>query len=100
MSEHSGTVLSTDQRAGNQSWVWLEKDHERDEQRWRLAPTEDKVAFVIETAKSSYAIDATKHPRLPASEEARSISDPTEPQMWETHSAAWQQWLVVRLPLR
>lgn len=98
-SEHSGLVLSTDFEAGNLSWVWLEKDRGRPDQLWRLEPTRDKTAFVIETSRSAHALDATTGPRVPASDPSRSVDEPTSPILFDTNAAAWQQWVIARLPL-
>jgi hypothetical protein len=99
VSEGSGLLLTTDRVAGDGSWVWLERDRDRNDQMWRLRPTEDRAAFVVETAISEHALDAGQNPRLPASGGDHSISDPTSPHMWGTHWAPWQQWMIVRLPL-
>ena len=98
-SEHSGLVLSTDAQAGNRSWVWLEKDRSRPDQLWRLEPTSDKTAFVIETPRSAHALDATPDPRIPAGDASRSVDEPTSPVLYETNAGAWQQWVIARLPL-
>ena len=99
-SEHGGRVLTTDSQAHDRSPVWLEHDRDRPEQRWRLVPTEDSLGFIIETLRSEYSLDTTGVPVIPAAHEGRSVEAPTSPIMWSTHAAAWQQWMVLRLPLR
>lgn len=99
VSEHGAMVLTTDATAGDGSWVWLEKDRDRDDQKWRASPTRDRSAFVIETRRSQHALDATTDPKLPAGHEDHSVHEPTSPFVWGTHSEAWQQWVIVRLPL-
>lgn len=98
-SEHARRVLTTDERAGDGSWVWLERDCDRAEQTWRLIPTEDSLAFIIEAVRSEHSLDATTKPRVPAAEEGGSVADPTPVFLWSTHRAAWQQWMIVRLPM-
>jgi hypothetical protein len=70
-SERNGMVLATDQEAGDGSWVWLEKDRDRDDQLWRLMPAEDHTAFAIETRRSEHSLDATVSPNLSASAQER-----------------------------
>jgi hypothetical protein len=99
ISEHGGLALTTDGTPSDGSWTWLENDRNLDSQRWRLSPTPDKVAFIIETQWSAYALDARTDTQLPAAGEYGSIGDPTPPILWSTHLESWQQWLVVRVPL-
>lgn len=99
VSEHGGLVLTTDARADNGSWVWLSEDQGRDQQKWRLRPTEDRTAFLIETASSSHALDALTDSRLPAASPEGWVADPTAPILWSSHWASWQQWMLLRLPL-
>ncbi len=99
LSEHGDLALSTDHAAGDGSWVWLEKYRDREDQLWRLEATEDHTAFVVETKRSAHSLDATLDPRIPAAAEDGWIGDPSSPILWETHSQAWQQWVIVRLPL-
>lgn len=99
VSEHGGKVLTTDASAGDGSWAWLESDRGRDNQQWRLTPTDDRVAFLVETKHSAHALDATTDARVPAVEPDGSIADPTPPILWSSHWEPWQQWLVVRVPL-
>ena len=98
-SVRSGLVLSTDRSCGDGSWVWQERDRDRVDQRWRLLPMKDRTAFVIETADSAHALDATTDPDVPASREDRSTNVPSSPILWSTHGAPWQQWIILRLPL-
>lgn len=98
-SEHAKRVLTTDRQAGDGSWVWLERDCDRREQIWRLVPTEDCLAFIVETSNSEHSLDATRRARVPAAEEDGSVSDPTEVNLCNTHKAPWQQWMILRLPL-
>lgn len=92
-------VLSTDAPAGDRSWVWLEKNRDRDDQKWRVEPTADRSAFIVEAKTSEHALDATDHPKVPASCEHHSVGNPTMPIMYSTNREAWQQWVIVRLPL-
>jgi hypothetical protein len=94
VSEHGGKVLTTDAAAGDWSWVWLETDRGRDNQRWRLAPTDDRVAFVVETKQSAHALDARTDTKVPAVEPHGSVADPTPPILWSTH---WEALLRSRL---
>jgi hypothetical protein len=64
--EVNGMVLRTDSSAGDGSWVWLEKDRDRDDQRWRLLPTEDRSAFAVETMRSEHSLDATPNAEVAA----------------------------------
>jgi Ricin-type beta-trefoil lectin domain-like len=98
VSEMNGMVLTTDAAAHDRSWVWLESDRDRDDQRWRLLPSEDRAAFVVESMRSEHCLDGTRDPKLPAATEDRSVSEPTSPLMWTTNWPAWQQWMIVRLP--
>lgn len=99
VSEHGGKVLTTDASAGDGSWTWLETDRGRDNQLWRLAPTDDRIAFVVETKQSAHALDARLDTKAPAVEPGGSVADPTPPILWSTHWESWQQWLIVRVPL-
>lgn len=99
LSEHRDLALATDDPAGNGSWVWLEKRRDRDNQLWRLEATEDRTAFVVEAKRSAHSLDATLDARIPAASEDSWIGDPSSPILWGTHSQAWQQWVIVRLPL-
>lgn len=99
-SAHSGLVLTTDEMAGNRSWVWLDKKRDLPNQAWRLEPTEDRAAFVVETARSSHSLDATTDLQVPACGPTRSVAAPTHPILWQTHFEAQQQWVIARLPLR
>jgi hypothetical protein len=97
-SEQGGKVLTTDAPAGDGSWVWLETDRGRDNQQWRLTPTDDRLAFLIESKPSTHALDATTAANLPAAAEGGDISDPTSPILWRSHWLGWQQWMILRLP--
>ncbi|WFE62908.1 RICIN domain-containing protein [Micromonospora sp. WMMD714] len=99
VSEHGGKALTTDGHAGDRSWVWLETDRNLDSQRWRMTPTDDRVAFLIEANRSAYALDARTDTKVPAVAKDGSIANPTPPILWSTHWEAWQQWLIVRVPL-
>lgn len=98
-SEDNGLVLTTDAHAGDGSWVWLDQDQDREQQKWRLRPTEDRAAFLIECKNSEHALDASTDARLPAASPDGSVADPTAPILWASHWAPWQQWILLRLPL-
>ncbi|GGM27026.1 RICIN domain-containing protein [Dactylosporangium sucinum] len=98
-SEHGGLVLTTDDPAGDRSWVWLATDEGHDHQRWRLAPTDDRVACIIEAKRSAHALDARTDTKVPAVEPDGSVADPTPPILYSTHWRPWQQWLILRVPL-
>ena len=97
-SQYSGLVLSTDSSAGNESWVWLARDRSRRDQLWRIQPTADRTAFIIEAASSPHSLDATLHPAVPASVEQRSVDTPSSPILFDTHREPQQQWVIARLP--
>lgn len=97
-SQHSGYVLTTDDPPGNHSWVWLSPDRGHRTQRWRVQPTSDKTAFVIEAASSSFALDSTLHPEVPASVDERWVETPSAPIMYSSHGEPQQQWVIARLP--
>jgi hypothetical protein len=89
LSESSGFRLTA--MAKRQDWggVWLDSKLANDwSTRWRLKSTDDGVAFLIQNAASGYALDAGQKPE-----------DPPRPHMWRPNWSAWQQWIVVRLPL-
>lgn len=90
VSESSGLLLTTMARGFEWGEVWLDrKSHPDWSRRWRLAPTDDRSAFLVQNADSGYALDAGE-----AAENGR------DPHLWpEGHWAAWQQWMIVRLPL-
>jgi hypothetical protein len=96
---HGGRVLTTDGVAGDDSWVWLERDRDRDSQLWRMLPTDDRVAFQIEVKSSAHSIDSRTDAKVPSIEPDGSVDDPTSPILWSSHGAPWQQWLVLRVPL-
>ena len=87
---------TTDERAGDGSWVWLERDCDRAEQTWRLIPTEDSLASIIEAVRSEHSLYATTNPKVPAAEEGGSVTDPTPVFLRSTHRASWQQWMIAR----
>lgn len=99
VSEHAGRVLTTDERVGDKSWVWLERDCARPEQSWRLIPTEDSLAFVIEASHAEVSLDATVDPKIPAAEEGGTVAEPTPAVMYSTHGGPCQQWMILRLPM-
>lgn len=91
-SESAGLQLTTMRAGGDWTGVWLDDKVASDwSALWQLRPTEDRVAFVIQNAHSSHALDAGR--KL---DEHRS----GEPHIWSTNWEPWQQWLIVRLPLR
>jgi hypothetical protein len=92
VSEASGLLLTTMRAGGDWAEVWLDDKCASDwSSSWLLRPTEDRVAFVIENASSTHALDSGW--KL---EDHRS----GDPHVWSTNWEPWQQWLVVRLPLR
>lgn len=91
ISEPSGLRLTTMRMAADWSEVWLHDKPRPDWSiEWRLIPTDDRAAFVIENGTSVHALDpgyvATDHHGV-------------DPYVWSTHGAPWQQWMIVRLPL-
>jgi hypothetical protein len=99
ISEHGGLALTTDEPAGDRSWIWLSKDTGQDSQLWRLQPTEDRGAFAIYSHRSACAVDATARPNLPAAGENHDIGNPTAPLMRTGEWKISQQWVIARLPL-
>lgn len=87
-SEANSMALSTDKRAGDGSWVWLDPLSADSAQTWRLKTTDDGAAFLIETGTSHYALDT-----------GRDAESWTTPILWSSHQAPWQQWMICRLPL-
>ncbi|MFT7840697.1 RICIN domain-containing protein [Saccharothrix sp. BKS2] len=81
-------ALSAPRRPEDWSPVHLRRPNSSNEQRWRLHPTDDGSAFLIESAVSPHALDATQQPERLAS-----------PHLWSTHWKAWQQWIICRLPM-
>lgn len=91
MNEHSQTFLTTDEPPGNGSWVWLDKHRQSKLQEWRLKPTEERAALVVETKGASFGLDSGR------AGEAE-VGDP--PILWDTQpEVAWQQWIICRLPI-
>lgn len=89
VSESSGLRLTTMARGSEWGEVWLHNKLNHDwSRRWRLKPTDDRVAFLIENAASGFALDA--------GEQAENGRDP---HLWHAHWPPWQQWIIVRLPL-
>jgi hypothetical protein len=70
--------------------IWLDRKERPDwSSRWRLRATKDGAAFLIENARSGFALDA-----------GEKATNGRDPHVWgESHWAPWQQWIVVRLPL-
>ena len=67
--------------------VTLRNEDAHGAQEWRLRPTEDGAAFLIEHGTTDHALDA--------GQEAENLR---QPHLWSTHWATWQQWIVCRLP--
>jgi hypothetical protein len=86
--EKGGLALGTKGSPGDWSEVSLQTPTGVVGQQWRLHPTDDGAAFLVESAISAHALDATDSPE-----------DGTHPHLWSSHWAAWQQWVVARLPL-
>lgn len=101
ISEMGHYALTTDHesKCGNHSWVWLERDRQRNAQQWRLQKLSDRTAFGIEAKSVNFSLDGTDCAQLPAAGEDLSIDSPTPPIMWETHGDLQQQWIIARLPL-
>lgn len=92
ISEFRPLALTTDHQPGNKSWVWMDPVNKHDtRQLWRLTPTDDRAAYLIETKASAHALDAKEQPL--------NIEDPTKVHIWGTHKRACQQWMICRLPL-
>jgi hypothetical protein len=90
VSEHRSLALTAVGTPGDWSPVRLEEPTAGDRhQRWRLRPTDDGAAFLIESVMSPHALDATDAPE-----------NLTVPQLWSSHWAEWQQWVIARLPIR
>lgn len=89
ISEHGGLALTTDVPTENKAWMWLEALRGRDSQLWRITPTEDSVAYAIETKRSDHALDT-----------GIGAINGTSPIMWATHWEAQQQWIICRLSLK
>lgn len=91
ISESSGLKLTTMRTATNWGHVWLDAKVRPDwSNQWRLKPTDDRVAFVIENATSAHALD----PGHVAADHQGA-----DPHVWSTHWEPYQQWMIVRLPL-
>ena len=87
-SHSAGLSLSA---AGRGDWspVRLERPRHGDSnQLWRLQPTADGSAYLIENVKTGKALDAAHEPQ-----------NGFEPHLWEPHWESWQQWVIARLPL-
>jgi hypothetical protein len=81
-------ALTTDLNAGNGSWVWLDSINPGRAQIWKLNTSDDGAAFLLETSDSHHALDTGGQ------------ADPyRSPILWASHWAAWQQWIICRLPL-
>ena len=83
VSEPSRLRLTTMRAAGNWTEVWLHNKPQPDwSTEWRLKPTDDRVAFVIENGTSAHALDpghdATEH-------------HSGDPHLWATHWEPWQR---------
>jgi hypothetical protein len=73
----------------NWSPVTLQRRRKNDDsQRWRLRPTDDGGAFLIENIANQKALDASDKPQ-----------NLVEPHVWDPHWESWQQWVIARLPL-
>jgi len=81
-------VLTTDLTAGDRSWVWLDPINAGKAQKWRLKTSDDGAAFLLETKESHHALDTGGQADLHR-----------QPILWASHWAAWQQWMICRLPL-
>lgn len=91
VSESSKLLLTTMRAGGNWTEVWLHDNPASDwSTNWKLRPSEDKVAFVIENATSTHALDPGWK---------REEHHSGDPHVWSTTWEPWQQWMVVRLPL-
>lgn len=90
VSESSGLRLTTMARQHGWGEVWLDDKAKAGwSTRWRLRAADDGAAFVIQNADSGAALDA-----------GQNAQNGKDPGVWhETHWAAWQQWVIMRLPL-
>jgi hypothetical protein len=89
VSESNGLWFTTMATGYDWGEVWLHNKLSHDwSKRWRLKVSDDRVAFVIENAASGFALDA-----------GAEAENGRDPHLWPTHWAAWQQWIIVRLPL-
>ena len=91
VNERDGLALTTDpaEKAGNGSWVTQEEFMGHDSQLWRLTPTDDRFAFVIESKQSAHALDSGK---------GGSVERKQSPIVWDTHGGPCQQWMIAPLP--
>jgi hypothetical protein len=87
-AEHGGLALAAPRAPDDWSPLTLERTASEPHQRWRLRQTDDGSAFLIESAVSAHAIDATQEP-----------TNLSSPHLWSSHWAAWQQWVICRLPI-
>jgi hypothetical protein len=87
-AEVGGLALSAPRRPEDRSPVRLTRKTPGDECRWRLLATDDGSAYLVESAVSEHALDATEKPELLSS-----------PHLWSSHWAPWQQWIICRLPM-
>jgi hypothetical protein len=91
ISEPSALRLTTMRTAADWGEVWLhDKPRPGWSTEWRLTPSDDRVAFVIENAASTHALDPGH-----VAEDHHGV----DPYVWSTHYEPWQQWMIVRLPL-
>jgi hypothetical protein len=88
VAELGGLALAAPHLPEDWSPLRLQRATPGDEQLWRLRPTDDGAAFLVESAISDHAIDATEQPQ--------SLSSP---HLWSSHWAPWQQWVICRLPI-
>lgn len=88
LSELENLALAAEGTPGEWTPIHLERPSDSRHQLWKLRPTDDGVAFLIESALSAHAFDAGRDPEIER-----------EPALWASHWASWQQWVIARLPL-
>jgi hypothetical protein len=90
VSEHTNLRLTTMAKGYDWGETWCDRKLHSDwSTKWRLKTSDDGVAFVIENASSGFALDA-----------GRDATNGRDPHVSETNWDPWQQWIILRLPLK